>query len=142
MTWYSNYRSLPELVDGRAEAEARDEAEAEASRPGGYDACGSGGVDPAARLGRAAVPAIAARSHSGVRVGRRVAASTVPCAVQPSAITISVALDQVLEAKPRAPRRSRQRVWTSSRSSKTAGARKRTCASSTSDSIPWSRRRW
>ena len=142
-TWYSNYRSLPELVEvGPQPKPVQAEAEAEAGRPGGYDACGSGGVDPAARLGRAAVPAIAARSHSGVRVGRRRGRVDRRRAPSSRRRSRSPRARSAYSKRNRAPRRSRQRVCTSSRSSKTAGARKRTCASSTSDSIPWSRRRW
>ena len=49
-------------------------------------------------------------SQSGVRVGRSVFASTVPCAVQPSAIAVAVSLDHVLEAEARAARVEAARV--------------------------------
>ena len=46
-----------------------------------------GGCDDDARADDSAV-AIAPTSHDGIRVGRSVRASTVACAVQPSAITV------------------------------------------------------
>ena len=114
----------------RAEAEAQAEAEAKRRRR-------------LRRRRRQSSPgaAIAAASQSGIRVGRSVSASTVACAVQPSAIT-SPSRSIAYSNRKRAPRTSRQRVWTSSRSSKTAGAMKRACDSSTNDSMPESRSRW
>src|SRR5262249_1930082 len=82
-----------------------------------------------------------ALSHSGVRVGRRVFASTVPCSVQPSASS-EPSRSTTKQKRNRAPRRAWRRAWTSSRSSKNAGDLKCACDSSTSDSIPWSRSRW
>ena len=111
-TWYSNYRSSPEIVVVGPKPKPKPKPKPPATQP--HDHALDDDAD--GPMGRAL--AIAARSHSGVRVGRSVVASTVPWAVQPSAITApsrSIAYSN----RKRAPRTSRQRVWTSSRSSNT-----------------------
>ena len=119
------------------------------SRPRGAEAAQAGRSQTASgRLApfRRAVSPVgfsprARRTQSGVRQGRRVRASTVPCAVQPSARRVS-SRSTAYSKRKRAPRTSTQRACTARRSSKTAGAWKRTCASRTSDSTPSSRTRW
>ena len=91
-TWYSSYRAEPKLVrigpkKHKPKPAGGDDRNLDGRHDDGYDSDG------------AALAAIAARSQSGVRVGRSVAASTVPWAVQPSAIVVAVALDDVVEAE-------------------------------------------
>ena len=102
---------------GRGRRERTNDGRADARRRAGTTTTDDG----TARLDASAV-AIASTSQAGMRVGRSVVASTVPCVVQPSAI---VAPSRVIaySKRKRAPRTSRQRAWTSSRSSNTAGAR-------------------
>jgi len=104
-TWHSYYQSQPKIVEIGSRKPKAKNPKTQTTTTGTTTTSSSTTTESTTttEVDDTSAAAIASASQSGTRVGRSETASTVACAVQPSAMDRVPSLDDVLEAEPGAP---------------------------------------